>query len=453
VRRLLGSEKVLGLLGLFIACTLGCSIRAVPSARVQAAAGGGTTAVNSTTPPSAVTGGVSGLASSATSLAKSAGDRQTALASTPVSLTVVVYDINNKPVTDGTQIDWAIVSGAGRLDNITTLANPSGQATVNLTLGDLPTTNTVSASVHGKAISTLFTEMGLPNCTMARSSCQSHLYYGCVNDGIYHISVYNSNYDATCLMSVDGGGWTSYYAGLNGSPNVFAHFESNATVCPSAASQCLRMAPADLTPTDGFAGACGVKVVKFLMPQAGVSYIQNGTQAGAVNLSNAVVVRGTTTNLPTQFWTGSGADTGWRLQYDYNAHDFASGYSANPAWNQCDLVADTTSPVFLYYKRTNVALALLSTAASTANTLNLVFTDRLDSVTATTPSNYVITDPTGASTIRVSAVTLNSDFKSVTLVVSTLTSKKSYTLTANNVAGLEKMTLIPAATQVSFQAP
>ncbi len=87
----------------------------------------------------------------AASVAKNAGDNQTASAGTsvPVPPSVLVKDPNGNP-TGGVSVTFAVASGGGSITGATALTNGSGVATVgSWTLGNAAGANSLSATVAG----------------------------------------------------------------------------------------------------------------------------------------------------------------------------------------------------------------------------------------------------------------------------------------------------------------
>lgn len=98
-------------------------------------------------------------AGAASSITKTGGDAQSQYRGTllPTALQVAVKDANNN-VIPNVQVDWVVASGDGILSTATSLTDASGLASNTYTLGLTPGTQTVSATVHGTAFTTLFSE-------------------------------------------------------------------------------------------------------------------------------------------------------------------------------------------------------------------------------------------------------------------------------------------------------
>ncbi|MEP6507814.1 MAG: hypothetical protein ABJC63_06265 [Gemmatimonadales bacterium] len=88
-------------------------------------------------------------AGAAASIARNAGDNQTAAAGSavPISPSVIVKDANGNPA-NGVSVTFAVVSGGGSVSGATTSTNSSGIATVgSWTLGPVGGTNVLNAAV------------------------------------------------------------------------------------------------------------------------------------------------------------------------------------------------------------------------------------------------------------------------------------------------------------------
>src|SRR6516225_5990608 len=83
------------------------------------------------------------------------------------------------------------------------------------------------------------------NCKALLAATSAHpsgVYWLKADDGTLYL--------AFCDMNTDGGGWTAVFSGLNGSPNVFDHFDTGyAGICTDPANRCLRRAPTSIDPT------------------------------------------------------------------------------------------------------------------------------------------------------------------------------------------------------------
>ncbi|MGK2961513.1 MAG: hypothetical protein ACSLFK_05110 [Gemmatimonadaceae bacterium] len=111
------------------------------------------------------------VAGGAASLARNAGDNQSAVAGTavPVPPSVVVKDANGNPKSD-VPVAFAVVSGGGSITGAAAVTNASGIATVgSWTLGNSAGANTLSATVAGLPPVT-FTAAAISNLCSATST-------------------------------------------------------------------------------------------------------------------------------------------------------------------------------------------------------------------------------------------------------------------------------------------
>jgi hypothetical protein len=162
-------------------------------------------------------------------------------------------------------------------------------------------------------------------------------------------------------MNADGGGWTAVFSGINGSPNVFDHFDVGAYngTCSDPANRCLRRAPASIDPVaTEIAVSCGGAMVKFLINDPVYQWIAFGVQNGWVNLSSTGSSIGVTAVNPNAFprtlWTGWGPNT----SFIFNSQNiltgaqftFAQSYNFQDVFDGCNGLADQSSIVRVYYR-------------------------------------------------------------------------------------------------------
>jgi len=191
----------------------------------------------------------------------------------------------------------------------------------------------------------------------ARQSCLDVLEASeSLGDGIYWlVEPGGSPYQAYCDMTTDGGGWTAVFAGRNGSPNVFDHFDSTsyAGICTDPATRCLRRAPASLgTVASELAVSCGGAAVKFPLTAAASGWLTTGAQAGWVALTPTVVA-GSVVNVPNTLYTGASASN-QSFIFARNSstfeNTFASSRDSNDWSDYCNNVADQASLVRVLYR-------------------------------------------------------------------------------------------------------
>ena len=118
------------------------TLGSVPGANVLSATSGTLTGVDFT---------ATSVAGAATSLAKNAGDNQTAVAgsSVPIPPSVLVKDANGN-AKSGVSVTFAVVSGGGSITGAAAVTNAAGVATVgSWTLGSSAGSNSLSATVAG----------------------------------------------------------------------------------------------------------------------------------------------------------------------------------------------------------------------------------------------------------------------------------------------------------------
>ena len=222
--------------------------------------------------------------------------------------------------------------------------------------------NTTWDSANGQAntwspIRLMFREGGPPVHPEARVSCRAHRAAGASASAVYTLQQPGGRaYAAYCDMTTDGGGWTAVFAGRNGSPHVFDAFDAgyHVGVCTDPAARCLRRAPALDVGSTQLLASCGAAAVRFDLSAQLYNWLRSGTQASWAPLSNAVSVGSApVANVPNNLWTGSGTNRSFVISRGTSASaatTFASSYNQNASWDYCNGVADTTSPLRLYYR-------------------------------------------------------------------------------------------------------
>jgi hypothetical protein len=182
--------------------------------------------------------------------------------------------------------------------------------------------------------------------------------------GVYWLDSANGSFQAYCDMVTDGGGWTTAFAGRNGSPNVFDHFDAYdpggyGNVCTDPATRCLRRAPRGLEPaTAEVAVACGGAIIKFRMTGLVHQWLTIGAQNGWESIGNPTSIGPIPVGqsaMPHFVWTGSASNMSLVFYNDLSqpwspTYTFASSYGPPTLFDGCNGQPDTSSLVRIMYR-------------------------------------------------------------------------------------------------------
>eukprot|EP01116_Phalansterium_solitarium_P016435 TRINITY_DN3820_c0_g3_i1.p1 TRINITY_DN3820_c0_g3~~TRINITY_DN3820_c0_g3_i1.p1 ORF type:complete len:3104 (-),score=266.35 TRINITY_DN3820_c0_g3_i1:242-9553(-) len=172
-------------------------------------------------------------------------------------------------------------------------------------------------------------------------------------------------YQAYCDLSSDGGGWTTFYANVNGYAQVtsFDTFDSvsGAWDCFDPTGKCLRRLPNQVNTSYEFMISCGPHQVKtFLTPQA-LAYFKSGTlNTGWQQMSPTIVYSPITSavyRMP-QMWMYISPSPNYGFMFSgTNGANVFLGQHYTTGYDQCNGNADTTSPVKISYRYPNLTQA------------------------------------------------------------------------------------------------
>ncbi len=281
-------------------------------------------------------------------------------------VSIAAADMGTGPVNVGANTFW---TGSAANDGWIAAANQSQGAVFASHYDYGSTWNTGNGQPDtSTVIRLMFREGGRPAQTAlnvpasARSSCRAILDLGeAQGSGIYWISPSGSPYEAYCDMVTDGGGWTAFVAGYNGSANTFDHMEAgyHSGICTDAGRRCMRRMPASIPQAlTEMAVSIGPEMVAMPFNGALYNWAVSGTQSGWTNVGSVLL----TTDVraqPTSFWTGSGANRSWISARNQSGGGsvFAAQYNYNSSWDYGNGAANTWSPVRIFYREGGIPRA------------------------------------------------------------------------------------------------
>lgn len=338
------------------------------------------------------TGALTATANYMLTVKDSAGTSVTASVTVTVvpAATIASFDASPWPViASGTaaRLTPVFANGTGAVDQGVG-AVTSGQAvtTANLTTATsytLTVTNPAGDSVSRKttiyptSVQPIFGAPGSPGAS-CRQILDAGTSYG---DGLYSLDPDQTGtaFQAFCDMTLDGGGFTVFYAGLNGSPNAFSNFSTAAADCSDPRNHCMRRLPASLGRNADIAATCGTHALKTVVDGLGFGYLQRGIARNSWNTMSSPVSLAAGTNLTnvTNFYLGG---NGFILgSPGNNPSTFLSAFTGDTTWNYCNGSPDTVSTIRLLSRETTAAsFSLMVPSQSVVSTATSFVISALD---------------------------------------------------------------------------
>ncbi len=197
--------------------------------------------------------------------------------------------------------------------------------------------------------------MGSAPATPGDSCLQIKQHIPTAVSGLFHLGTPASPYTAACDMTLDGGGWTVFFAGLTGKANAEASFQDPDN-CPTPATRCLRHLPIATTTAIWLTALCNDgtadRAVKFHPSNGALSLFRGGTRTGYQPLTGAVALTpGSNAGYAATLHTGGQSDPDWVIAQGTSAQNvFASSYPLTTAYDACNGVPVSGTALRLMYR-------------------------------------------------------------------------------------------------------